>query len=85
MKGEDVQAIVKGEDVCAVIVFVIQIVLVVDNIPIEIVLVIGIIVDFRLFIIILVIMFIEIIFAFGRGESLGRIRVALIYFCSVGH
>jgi hypothetical protein len=30
-------------------------------------------------------MFIEIIFAFGRGESLGRIRVALIYFCSVGH
>jgi len=81
---------VKGEDVhevCAVIVFVIRVVLVVDNIPIEIVLVIGIIVDFRLgiFIIILVIMFIGVIFAFGRGESLGRIRIALIYSCSVGH
>ncbi len=77
MKGEDVH------EVCAVIVFVIKIFLVVDNIPIEIILVIGINVDFRLgiFIIVLVIMFIEIIFAFGRGEFL---RIALIYSCSVG-
>jgi hypothetical protein len=66
---------VKGEDVnevCTFIVFVIEIVLVVDKIPIEIVLVIGIIIDFKLgvFLIILVIMFIEIVFAFSRGESL---------------
>ena len=80
---------------CAVIVLVIQIVIVVDNIPIEIVIVIGIIVVFRvgIFIMIIVgiIMYNEIIFAFGRGEPLGRIRIALVYSCScyvrigVGH